>query len=127
MLSDIKVKSAKSKKKPYKLNDGQGLFLQIAVNGGKWWRFKYRFDNKEKLISLGTYPEISLVDARERRDEARKQVAIQQANTASRQSEQPSCLSLCHICEKDASEMVSYGKRFWDGDVRKRNSQRRAA
>lgn len=42
---------------------------------GKWWRFKYRFDDKEKLISLGTYPEISLVDARERREAARKQVA----------------------------------------------------
>ena len=75
MLSDIKVKSAKGKKKPYKLNDGQGLYLQVSANGGKWWRFKYRFDDKEKLISLGTYPEISLIDARERRDAARKQVA----------------------------------------------------
>jgi hypothetical protein len=68
MLSDIKVKSAKGREKPYKLNDGQGLYLQVTANGGKWWRFKYRFDDKEKLISLGTYPEISLADARERRD-----------------------------------------------------------
>ena len=75
MLSDIKVKSAKGKEKPYKLNDGQGLYLQVTPTGGKWWRFKYRFDDKEKLISLGTYPEISLVDARERREAARKQVA----------------------------------------------------
>ncbi len=75
MLSDIKVKSAKGKEKPYKLNDGQGLYLQVTPTGGKWWRFKYRFEDKEKLISLGTYPEISLVDARERREAARKQVA----------------------------------------------------
>jgi integrase len=75
MLTDIKVKSAKGKEKPYKLTDGQGLYLQVTPAGGKWWRFKYRFDGKEKLLSFGTYPEISLADAREKRDAARKQVA----------------------------------------------------
>lgn len=75
MLTDIKVKSAKAKDKPYKLTDGQGLYLQVTPAGGKWWRFKYRFDGKEKLISFGTYPEVSLADARDKRTEARKQVA----------------------------------------------------
>jgi integrase len=74
-LSDMKVKTAKSKNKPYKLYDNDGLYLLVTEKGGKWWRFKYRFEGKEKLLSLGTYPEISLSDARRRRDEARKQVA----------------------------------------------------
>lgn len=74
-LSEIKIRMAKPKDKPYKLSDIDGLFLFVSTGGGKWWRFKYRFDGKEKLLSLGTYPEISLVDARQRRDEARRQVA----------------------------------------------------
>lgn len=74
-LSDMKVKTAKPKDKPYKLSDNDGLYLLVTEKGNKWWRFKYRFDGKEKLLSLGTYPEISLADARQRRDELRKQVA----------------------------------------------------
>lgn len=75
MLTDIKVKSAKGKEKPYKLTDGQGLFLLVTPAAGKLWRFKYRFDGKEKLLSFGAYPEISLADARAKRDAARKMVA----------------------------------------------------
>ena len=55
--------------------DSRGLYLEIAPSGGKWWRLKYRFDSKDKRISLGTYPDVSLKDARERRDEARKLLA----------------------------------------------------
>jgi hypothetical protein len=75
VLTDIKVKSAKRKDKPYKITDGQGLYLLVTPQGGKLWRFKYRFNNKEKVRAFGTYPEISLADAREKRDAARKQVA----------------------------------------------------
>ena len=74
-ITDIKARTAKIKDKPYKLSDGDGLFLLVTPTGGKWWRFKYRFGGKEKLLSLGTYPEVSLADARERREAARKQVA----------------------------------------------------
>jgi len=74
-LTAISIKNAKHKDKTYKIFDGKGLFLQITPNGGKWWRLKYRVDGKEKLLSLGTYPDVSLKDARERRDKARKQVA----------------------------------------------------
>jgi integrase len=74
-LSEIKIRTAKPKEKSYKLSDVDGLYLLVNVNGGKWWRFKYRYEGKEKLLSLGTYPEISLADARQRRDEARRQVA----------------------------------------------------
>ena len=74
-LSDMKIAKAKPQKNPKTLFDGGGLFLLITPTGGKLWRFKYRFDGKEKLLAFGTYPEISLVDARQRRDEARKQLA----------------------------------------------------
>ena len=55
--------------------DGGGLYLEIRPNGSKWWRLKYRFGGKEKRLSLGVYPDVSLKDARERRDEARKLLA----------------------------------------------------
>lgn len=74
-LSDMKVQKAKSKDKPVTLFDGGGLFLMITPTGGKLWRFKYRFDGKEKKLAFGSYPEISLLDARRRRDEARAQIA----------------------------------------------------
>lgn len=74
-LTDVKVRTAKPKEKPYKLTDGEGLFLLVTPAGGKWWRFKYRFAGKEKLLSFGTYPEVSLSDARDKRTEARRQVA----------------------------------------------------
>jgi len=74
-LTDVKARNAKPKSKPVKIFDTDGLFLFVSPSGGKWWRFKYRLGGREKLISLGTYPEVSLAQARGRRDEARKQVA----------------------------------------------------
>jgi integrase len=74
-LNDVKIRSSKPSKKQLKLFDGDGLFLLVTPQGGKYFRFKYRFDGKEKLLALGTYPEISLADARQQRDEARRQVA----------------------------------------------------
>ncbi len=74
-LTDLTIKKAKSKEKPYKLSDGKGLRLVVNPNGGKWWRFYYQFDDKEKTLSFGTYPEITLSDAREKRNVARKMIA----------------------------------------------------
>lgn len=74
-LTDTAIRSAKPKDKPYKLGDSGGLFLLVQPSGGKLWRLKYRVAGKEQKLSLGTYPEISLKDARERRDEARQQLA----------------------------------------------------
>lgn len=73
-LTDTAIKKAKSEAKQRKLFDERGLFLLISPEGGKWWRFKYLLDGNEKLLSLGTYPDVSLKDARDRRDEARKQI-----------------------------------------------------
>ncbi|WP_036267863.1 tyrosine-type recombinase/integrase [Methylocaldum szegediense] len=74
-LTDNTIRNAKPHQKPVRLYDSGGLYLEVAPSGGKWWRFKYRFDGKEKRISLGTYPETSLKEAREKRDHARKLVA----------------------------------------------------
>jgi len=74
-LSDIQLSKAKPKIKPYKLTDGDGLFLLVTQTGGKLWRFKYRFNDKEKLLSFGAYPALSLADARHRREDAKKLLA----------------------------------------------------
>ncbi|MCL4678890.1 MAG: integrase arm-type DNA-binding domain-containing protein [Alphaproteobacteria bacterium] len=71
-LSDKTCKTAKAKKKAYKLADGGGLYLEIMPNGSKCWRLKYRYLNKEKRLALGVYPVITLADAREGRDRAKK-------------------------------------------------------
>lgn len=74
-LTDTAIRNIKPGVKSIKLFDERGLYLEVSPSGGKWWRLKYRFDNKEKRISLGVYPDISLKDARDRRDEARKLLA----------------------------------------------------
>lgn len=75
-LSDAKARNAKPRSKPYKIADGEGLFLLVMPSGSKYWRLKYFFGGKEKLLALGVYPEVDLALARERRAEARKVLAI---------------------------------------------------
>ncbi len=74
-LTNIEIKNAKPKEKDYKLFDGGGLFLLVATTGGKRWRLKFRLNNKENIIALGTYPSISLKDAREIRDNYKSMIA----------------------------------------------------
>jgi len=74
-LTDAKVKNAKPGTKSVKMADGRGMYLLITPAGGKCWRLKYRLQGKEKVLALGTYPEIPLAEARERREAARSQLA----------------------------------------------------
>ncbi|MEK9209691.1 tyrosine-type recombinase/integrase [Sphingomonas sp. 2378] len=74
MLTDTAVKKAERRDKPYKMADSGGLYLHVAPTGSKSWRMKFRFDGKEKLLTFGPYPEVKLSEARERRDEARRQI-----------------------------------------------------
>jgi hypothetical protein len=74
-LTDISIRNAKPLAKPYKMGDAHGLFLSVQQTGGKLWRLKYRVNGKEKKLAIGTYPEVSLGDARRRRDEARELMA----------------------------------------------------
>lgn len=74
-LTDAKIRTVKIAEKPQKLFDGGGLFLLVTPSGGKLWRFKYRFDGKEKVLALGAYPDLSLTEARTRREQARNLLA----------------------------------------------------
>ena len=74
-LTATAISKAKAKAKPYKLTDGGGLFVLVQPNGAKYWRLKYRFGGKEKLLALGVYPDVTLSAARVRRDDARKLLA----------------------------------------------------
>ena len=73
-LTDIAVRNARARDRAYKLSDGRGLCLLVQPNGSKWWRFRYKRDGKEQMLSMGTYPDTSLADARKRRDEARRKL-----------------------------------------------------
>jgi integrase len=75
VLTDTLIRKSKTPSKPTKLMDGRGLFLLLAPSGGRWWRFRYNFTGKEKLLSLGTYPDVTLREARDARDQARKLLA----------------------------------------------------
>ena len=75
MLNDTRVRSAKSREKAFKLSDERGLFLLVMPTGSRLWRLKYRLNGREKLISLGAYPDVTLKRAREKRDAARRLIA----------------------------------------------------
>jgi hypothetical protein len=86
-LTDTAIKAAKPRGKAYKLADEKGLHLHIAPNGGKWWRFRYRLGGREKMLSLGVYPDVGLAKARERRDAARKLVSDNLDPSSARKAE----------------------------------------
>ena len=74
-LTDTAIRNAKPGDKAKKMFDAGGVYLEVAPSGGKWWRLKFRYCGKEKRLSFGVYPEVSLKLARERREEARKLLA----------------------------------------------------
>ena len=98
-LTDIQVKNAKSKGKAYKLSDAGGLFLFVTPTGGKLWRLAYRFDGKQKTLSFGAYPTITLLEARSKRDQAKKLLANDQ---------DPSELSKLDKAEKQANNANTF-------------------
>ncbi|HLI18699.1 MAG TPA: integrase arm-type DNA-binding domain-containing protein, partial [Rhodanobacteraceae bacterium] len=72
MLTDTKLKALKARLKPYRVADAGGLCIEVHPGGSRYWRYRYRFAGKAKLLSLGVYPEVSLAEARRRRDDARR-------------------------------------------------------
>jgi hypothetical protein len=76
MLTDIEIRKAKPTGQPKKLSDSGGLFLLVTPQGSKLWRMAYRFNGKQKTLYIGAYPTISLTDAREKRDDAKKQLVF---------------------------------------------------
>ncbi len=115
-LTDTAIKNAKSREKPYKMGDSLGLFLLVQPSGGKLWRLKYRLDGKEQKLALGAYPEVSLKDARERRDKARAQLA--QGLDPSREKRREAALK--RVSAENTFELVAreyFEKRRNDGDT----------
>ncbi|MBL8500467.1 MAG: tyrosine-type recombinase/integrase [Nitrosomonas sp.] len=74
-LTDTAIRKAKPQAAPYRIADGGGMYIEITTNGSKYWRMAYRFAGKQKTLALGIYPDVTLAEARERRTEARKQLA----------------------------------------------------
>lgn len=85
-LNDRQIKNAKPSEKPYKLADGHSLHLLVKPNGGKYWRFDYAFGGKRKTLSIGTYPTISLAEAREAAENARRMIANGQSPSEAKQA-----------------------------------------
>ncbi|MDD2686793.1 MAG: integrase arm-type DNA-binding domain-containing protein [Gallionella sp.] len=74
-LTEMAIKKAKPEAKAYKMADGGGMYLLVQPTGSKWWRLKYRIGGKEKMLSIGVYPDVTLSEARDRREQARKLLA----------------------------------------------------
>ncbi len=74
-LTDLEVRRAAPRAKTYRISDGRGMYLEIAPTGGKYWRLKYRFLDREKRLALGVYPDVTLAHARRKREEARAMLA----------------------------------------------------
>ncbi len=104
-LTELKCKNAKPKKKPYKLADSGGMYLEVMPNGSKYWRLKYRFMGKEKRLALGVYPRTSLSEARDKREKARK---VLEAGTdpsfAKKEEKRRATLKAAHTFEVIARE-----------------------
>ena len=103
-LTDTAVKMAKPKERPYKLTDGGGLYVFVTPSGGKLWRLKYRFDKKEKLLSLGAYPAISLKDARTRAIAATELLARGMDPSAERKAAKAKAVAASQTFEKVARD-----------------------
>lgn len=119
-LSDMAVRKAKSRQRPYKLADGGGLCLLVTPAGGRLWRFKYRMHGIERKLSLGCYPDRSLAEARERRDAARKVVALAREGgeyaplepvAAKRRAKAEARVALGHTFDALAGECIDKAKR----------------
>lgn len=113
-LSDIKCKTAKSKDKPYKIFDGGGLYLEVLPSGKKHWRLKYHYLKTEKRISLGEYPIISLADARQARDDAKRLLTNQiDPSTARKEKKEKLTRETGNSFKAIALEWLENNKERW--------------
>jgi integrase len=114
MLSDVAIRKLKAPAKNTKYWDERGLFLLATAAGGKWWRFKYRFAGKEKLLALGVYPELSLAAAREAREDARRLLARGvDPSEAKRQAKRAKKVAAANSFEVVAREWFDIVKGKW--------------
>jgi hypothetical protein len=105
-LSDVKLRSAQGKEKVYKLADSGGLYVQVRPNGAKYWRLKYRFAGKEKILALGVYPAVRLGEARAKRDGAKRLLQDKRDPRTVRKEEK-------RAAQESASNTFESGAREW--------------
>ena len=112
-LTDAAVRNAKATDKTLRLKDERGLYLEISPKGGKWWRLRYWLASKENRLSLGVYPDVTLKEARERRDEARKLIANGVDPSKARQEERAEAAAEALTFEHVAREWYERFKPKW--------------
>lgn len=113
-LTNTQCQNAKPKEKPYKLADGGGMYLEITPNGSKYWRLKYRWLGKEKRLALGVYPLVSLADAREKREEARKLLVKDiDPSVAKKQAKLQAVIEASNTFQATALEWLDIQKARW--------------
>ncbi|WP_256824976.1 tyrosine-type recombinase/integrase [Pseudomonas kurunegalensis] len=112
-LTDTAIRTAKPREKLYRIADSQGLCLEVTTSGGKLWRLRYRFDGKAKMLSLGSYPAVTLAQARERRDAARKILAQGIDPSAHKREEKAASAAQALTLESLAREWYAYNKPRW--------------
>lgn len=130
-LTDFAIRSAKPRVKPYKMGDSGGLFLLVQPSGGKLWRFKYRIEGEggkrvERKLSLGTYPEVGLSAARERRDSAREQLALRkdpsrEKRRADRERREGAANTFSALADEYCQKRKLDGERRWSPATASRN------
>ncbi|TIT81292.1 MAG: DUF4102 domain-containing protein, partial [Mesorhizobium sp.] len=113
MLTDVAARKAEKREKAYKLYDAGGLHLVVAASGGKLWRMKYQFGGKEKLLSFGPYPEVTLAAAREARDEARTQLRAGKDPSIAKKIRKLEAVSGDGTFETIAREWYALNKEHW--------------
>jgi hypothetical protein len=106
MLTEAAIRNAKPREKPYKLFGERGLFMLVVPTGGRLWRFRYRHSGKEKLLSLGAYPDVPLRRAREKRDEARRLVADSIDPSAKRQADKAALGNTFEVVAREWLDLV---------------------
>lgn len=125
-LTDTEIRKAKARSSAYRMSDGGGLYLQVPPAGGKLWRWKYRFDGREKLMTFGGYPDVSLSLARERHVAARKLLATGTDPMSERKAEKAAAensfqsvanLWLAHWQDGKSPRHVNYVTRRMDADI----------
>lgn len=117
-LTDSALRNAKPTDKTQRLFDGEGLYLEVSPSGGKWWRLKYRMAGKEKRLSLGTYPDVSLRDARERKIEARALLAAGvDPSEARKESKAAARLAQLNTFEAVAGAWLAKCAHDWDAST----------
>lgn len=113
-LTNVACQKSLPRPKPYKLADGGGLYLEVMPNGSRYWRMKYRFAGKEKRLAIGVYPAVTLAEAREKREQAKKQRTNNiDPSAAKQESKQKAALNIATTFELVAREWHEHNKEKW--------------